>query len=133
SACWFLVHRGEAPGDVERALALPAAPRNPAEHLSADVTLRLLPGVHRRARSLDPRAVLTGRLEELFRLFPLTGVLADVDLGPATPPDLGGPPGLCLLYAERLAANPGARWVAGGRVREYIDVVFDGLGMRGLP
>src|SRR5207253_2139359 len=39
-ACWFLVHRGEAPAEVERALKPPAPPRSAAEHLAADVVFR---------------------------------------------------------------------------------------------
>ena len=131
-ACWFLVHRDEAPADLERTLALPAAPRTASEHLSADVTFRLLPAVHRRAASLDPRDVLATRLEELFRQWPLSGVLSDVEEGPDVAPDFGGHPGLCLLYAERLAANPRRAWVVEGAVCEYIELVFDEKEKRGL-
>src|SRR5688572_9689266 len=44
-ACWHLV--GDE--DTKPALRLDVAP-SPAAHLSADVTLRFLPAVHRRAR-----------------------------------------------------------------------------------
>jgi hypothetical protein len=130
-ACWFLVHRDEPAAEAERALVLPPPPRTPAEHLSTDVTFRFLPAVHRRARALEPRDVLTTRLEELFRIWPLSGVLSDLDEGPAAV-DFAGHRGLCLLYAERLAANPRPGWVVQGEVREYVELVFAETG-RGLP
>jgi hypothetical protein len=132
-ACWYLLHRDEAPSEAERALALPPPPQTPAEHLSADVLFRLLPAVHRRARSLDAGDVLTTRLADLFRAWPLSGVLSDLDEGPSPPLDFGSHRGLCLLYAERLAVNPRPGWVVEGAVREYIELVFDEKGMRGLP
>src|SRR5436305_120713 len=70
-ASWFLVHRGDPPAEVERGLKLPAPPRTAGQHLAADAAFRLLPTVHRRARALDPRDVLTARLEELLRRWPL--------------------------------------------------------------
>jgi hypothetical protein len=118
-ACWGLVGEGVAP-----ALSLDAAP-SPAAHLSADVTLRLLPAVHRRARLREPDGPLTGQLERIFRAWPLSGVLADLDGMPNTVPVFGGHPGLQLLYAERLAATNRPGWVpAGGRAREYVERVY---------
>src|SRR5439155_1522911 len=65
-ACWFLVSRGEPPEQVE--LQLPK-PRDAADHLSADLLLRYLPTVERRARALDPADVLSRRLAEVLRIW----------------------------------------------------------------
>jgi hypothetical protein len=130
-ACWFLLQRGEPPEEVEKALALPAPPATAAEHLSADLVLRFLPSVHRRARAIDPADVLSGWLTRVLRRAPLSGVLSDVEEGPAAPVELGGHPGLLLLYAERLADSVRPAWVPGaGPVRPYVELVF---GERGLP
>src|SRR5438093_406611 len=64
------------------------------------------------------------------RRWPLSGVLADIDEPPLLPVDLGGHPGLLLLYAERLARQRRPAWVADGPAREYIELVF---GERNLP
>jgi hypothetical protein len=128
-ACWFLVHRGAQPAEVERALKVPAPPRTAGQHLSADVVFRLLPTVHRRAQALDPRDVLTARLEELLRQWPLSGVLAELEEPPLEPVDLGGHPGLLLLYAERLALRPRPAWALHGPAWEYVELVFSEKGM----
>jgi hypothetical protein len=129
-ACWFLVHRDEANPVVESTLPVFAPGPDAAEHASADVVLRLLPALHRRARAISPRDPLTVRLQELLRRWPLSGVLADLDEPPLTPVELGGHPGLLLLYAERLAKNPRPAWRVEGPAKEYIDLVFS---ERGLP
>jgi hypothetical protein len=43
-ACWFFVHRGEPGEAVEQALPIFSPEEQAAEHASADVVLRLLPG-----------------------------------------------------------------------------------------
>jgi hypothetical protein len=129
-ACWFLVHRGEPAAAVDNAPHLFAPGADPSEHATADVVLRLLPQVHRRARAVDLRDPLTIRLEELLRRWPLSGVLSDVDEPPLTTVELGGHPGLLLLYAERLAQRPRPAWRVGGPAGDWIDLVF---GERGLP
>ena len=48
--------------------------------------------------------------------------------GPLAPPDLGGHPGLMLLYAERLARNEKPAWFPAGKPFEYVEWVFHGLG-----
>lgn len=131
-ACWYLVHRGDANAEVERTLALPPQPRTAAEHFTGDVMYRFLPVVHRRARALDPRDVLTTRLQEHFLRWPLSGVLSDLDDGPVEPVDFAGHRGLALLYAERLAVNPRRGWVVQGEVREFIELVFAERDIRGL-
>jgi hypothetical protein len=129
-ACWFLVHRGEPAAGVERTLPALAGPHGAAEHLSGDVVLRFLGGVYRRARAAGAQDVLTARTEDVLRRWPLSGVLADLDAPPAAPLDLGGHPGLVLLYAERLAGRPRPAWVGEGAVREVVELVF---AERGLP
>jgi hypothetical protein len=127
-ACWFLVNRDEPAAELMKCLVLPGTPTTPAQHLSADLVLRFLPQVHRRARSLAPDDQLPGLLAEVLRRWPLTGVLAEVEDGPLTPVDFAGHPGLLLLYAERLAQNERPAWMPGGAAREYVELVFAGLG-----
>lgn len=124
-ACWFLVNRTEPPDEVERALALPGRPATAAQHLSADLTLRFLPQVHRRARSLAPDDRLTELLADVLRRWPLSGVLADVTEPPLTPPEFDHP-GLRLLYAERFVRAEKPAWLPGGPGREYVELVGGG-------
>jgi len=107
---------------------MPGAPDAPAAHLSADLVLRFLPQVHRRARALDPADPLVMILERVLRQWPLSGVLADVLEGPVTPPDFGGHAGLLFLYAERLARHEKPAWLPTGPGREYAEVVWAELG-----
>jgi hypothetical protein len=130
-ACWFLLQRREPAEEVEKALVLPPAPTAAAEHLSADLVLRFLPPLLRRARGLDAGDVLTAWLTRLLRQAPLSGVLSDIEEGPLALVELGGHPGLLLLYAERLADNVRPAWIpAEGPARPYVEMVF---AERGLP
>jgi hypothetical protein len=130
-ACWFLLQRREPEEEVAKSLTLPPAPATAAEHLSADLVLRFLPPLLRRARGLDAGDVLTAWLTRVLRQAPLSGVLADVEEGPLGPVELGGHAGLLLLYAERLAENVRPAWVpAEGPARPYVELVF---AERGLP
>jgi hypothetical protein len=129
-ACWFLLHRGDPPEEIEKCLPPLAPPVSAAQHLSADLVLRFAPPVHRRARSADPRDVLTQRLEQLLRGHPLSGVLEDIEEGPTTAVQLGDHAGLQLLYAERLADQPRPAWVPAGAAFAYVAMVF---AERGLP
>jgi hypothetical protein len=123
-ACWFLVRRDEPPEALPKCLPLPRPPASAAQHLSADLMLRFAPQVHRRARAAEAADLLTGWLTRLLRQWPLTGVLSDVEEGPLTPVELGGHPGLLLLYAERLADNLRPAWVPpDGPAREYVEMV----------
>jgi len=124
-ACWFLLVRDEEPAEVEKGLRPLTPPTTPGQHLSADLVLRFLPQVYRRARGLAADDVLTQSLERVLRQWPLSGVLADVSEEPTTSLELGGHSGLLLLYAERLAGNVKPAWVpAEGPAREWVERVF---------
>ncbi len=125
-AGWYLLNANE-PVDAAR-LAIPQGPRTAARHLSADLLLRYLPAVHRRARALRPDDELAAGLANLLRRWPLSGVLADIADGPLTPTDFDGHPGLCLLYAERLAQHEKASWFPTGRAIEAVELVWQDLG-----
>lgn len=125
-ACWFVVYRDEPAAEVDRLLAALPEPRTAAQHLSADLTFRYLPQVHRRARALNPDDVLTARIEEALRRFPLSGVLADVAAAPTTGLEFDGHPGLQLLYAERFVKRPRASWRPAGRTGEWVELVSTG-------
>lgn len=118
-ACWRLV------GDESFGPRLGEIPRSPAAHLSADVCLRFLPAVYRRARFRDPESALTRDLAELLRGWPLSGVLADLEEPPPTPTDFHGHAGLQVLFAERLFAVGRPSWVPeSGPPREWAERVF---------
>jgi hypothetical protein len=127
-ACWFLVSHDQPAAELDRRLVMPAAPRSPADHLSADLVLRYLPQVHRRARAIDPADRLTTLLEAVLRRWPLSGVLSAVDERPEGPLDFGGHRGLQMLYAERLAQNEKPAWVPEGPGFEYVELVWADLG-----
>jgi hypothetical protein len=107
---WALVSREERVDDLKRRLRMTITPRTPAQHLSADLMLRYLPQVLRRARGLDATDPLIGILADVLRRWPLSGALSDVEESPLGPTDFGGHPGLLLLYCERLAANDRPAW-----------------------
>jgi hypothetical protein len=123
-ASWLLVSRAESDAEMEEVLRLPGPPRSPRQHLSADLLLRLLPTVHRRARALNPADRLATLLTEVLRGWPLSGVLSDVEEGPTTPLDFGEHPGLLLLYSERLARHEKPAWVPTGPAAEYVELVW---------
>jgi hypothetical protein len=128
-ACWFLVSRGEPAEVVDRALRLPPPPGSASEHLSADLTFRYLPAVHRRARAIDPGDLLSSRLAEALRRWPLSGVLADLEQGPTSPIDFEGHAGLLLLFAERWAAHPKPSWTpAEASGRDWLGMALDAIG-----
>jgi hypothetical protein len=132
AACWFLVSHGESPEIVEQSVQLPEPDDTPGCHLSADVVLRYLPTVYRRARALASHDVLTRASETILRHWPLSGVLADIIPGPQTPLTFGGHPGLALLYAERLAERFRPAWIPTGPGRAYVELVFSERSLR-LP
>jgi hypothetical protein len=132
SACWFLVNHTEPAAEMERCVRLPGRPTTAAQHLSADLLLRFLPQVHRRARSLAADDRLTALLADMLRRWPLSGVLSDVTDPPLTPPAFDHP-GLRLLYAERLARTEKPAWLPDGPGREEVELVLTGLGKERSP
>jgi hypothetical protein len=127
-ASWFLVNRSESVREMERSLRMPRPPGSAGEHLSADVSFRFLPQLLRRARSIAPGDRLASFLADLLRAWPLSGVLSDLEQGPADVGDLGGHPGLWMLYAERLALDEKPAWMPRGAPRGHVELVFAGLG-----
>ena len=107
---WALVNHDERMADLEKRLNMPGSPLTPSHHLSADLTLRYLPQVLRRARGLNPDDPLVECITSVLRRWPLSGVLSDVVEAPIVPTDLGGHPGLLLLYAERLDQERPTGW-----------------------
>jgi hypothetical protein len=121
-ACWELIAGDD---DTPFPLAVKSEPSSPAAHLSADLTLRFLADVYRRARAQNAGGKLTSEIERLLRSWPLSGVLADLDGEPATTLDFGGHSGLQLLYAERLAGTRRLGWLPqSGPSREWVERVF---------
>jgi MoxR-vWA-beta-propeller ternary system domain bpX4 len=109
-ASWALVNREERVEQLKRRLRMSAAPATPAQHLSADLVLRYLPQLLKRARGLDATDPLIQILGDLLRKWPLSGALSDVEEGPLVPPEFGMHSGLLLLYAERLAVHDRPAW-----------------------
>jgi hypothetical protein len=123
-SAWLLVN-----GQTVAAEATMPEPKTPSQHLSADLLLRYVPALHRRARSLNlADNPLADRLADVLRRWPLSGVLGDITEGPLTPPDFGGHPGLCMLYAERLAGHFKPAWLPTGAGRQYVELVWTELG-----
>jgi hypothetical protein len=126
-ASWALVCHDERIGDLEKRLKMPVVPATASHHLSADLMLRYVPQILRRARGLDPSDPLVELLAKILRRWPLSGVLSDVDEGPLVPLDFGGHSGLLLLYAERLIANERPSWrpEQPGKTWDYYELVLE--------
>jgi hypothetical protein len=123
-SAWLLVT-----GETAAPEANLTSPETPSQHLSADLLLRYVPAIHRRARSLNlAENPLAERLADVLRRWPLTGVLGDFTDGPVTPPEFSGHPGLCMLYAERLAGHFKPAWLPRGSGRQYVELVWTELG-----
>jgi hypothetical protein len=118
--CWAV-----ASGDnAATGFASGREPSSAAEHLSSDLMLRFFPMVYRRALARAARSELVAEQEALLRAWPLSGVLADLDGEPSTPPTFDHP-GLALLYAERLVAKPRPGWIpAAGLARDWVERIF---------
>jgi hypothetical protein len=126
TACWHAAV-GEDAGRLRG-----REPATPAEHLSADLLLRFLPGVYTRARARG-LSNLVDLLATLFRRWPLSGVLAGLTDGPVGSVEFGGHAGLQLLYAERQVEAGQTAWVpADGRTLERLEQVYRERG-RPLP
>jgi hypothetical protein len=107
---WALVNRDDRLSALKKHVAMPGSPASPSHHLSADLMLRYVPQILKRARGLDVSDPLVGLLGEVLRRWPLSGVLSDLEEKPLIPLDFGQHPGLLLLYAERLAAHDRPAW-----------------------
>lgn len=129
-ACWALVRRQEPADDLAKRLAIARGPSTPAHHLSADLLLRFVPQLIRRARALDPADPLAAILSDLLRRWPLSGVLASLEEGPASTLDFGGHEGLMLLYAERWVRHENPAWQPSGRLLEYVELARRAVGGR---
>jgi hypothetical protein len=126
-ACWRLTSDDPSEPVPNR------EPDSPAAHLSADVTLRFLPAVYRRAKVRATDHPLVQELERAFRAWPLSGALADLGGNPTGPTDFGGHVGLQMLYAERVAATGRSGWVpADGSARDHVEYAYAERG-RPLP
>lgn len=126
-AAWLLLHPGESIGEAA-ALRMPAAPSRPEQHLSADLLLRYMPTLQRRARALLPSDEVTIALEQILRDWPLSGVLSDLKDAPRGALDFGGHAGLQLLYAERLARHERPAWFPAGASLARVELVWQALG-----
>lgn len=128
-ACWFLMSHDEPEREVEKNIDMSLLPQSAAQHLSADLVMRYLAQVHRRARALAADDRLTNLLTKILRAWPLSGVLSDVEEEPTTSLEFAGHSGLLLLYAERLARKPKPAWLPrSGRGREYVELAFQQAG-----
>jgi hypothetical protein len=128
-ACWMLV--GDDTEVKLPPLSLPAT--SPADQLSADLTLRFLPSVYRRALARPDRSTLADGIEAALRRWPLSGVLADLDGEPTGDTAFEGHSGLQLLYAERAVKSARPGWLpADGTAREWAELIFSESG-RPLP
>jgi hypothetical protein len=107
---WALINHGDRLADLKRRLGMPGSPVTPSHHLSADLMLRYVPQILKRARGLDAFDPLVGLLARVLRRWPLSGASSDVEDGPLAPLDFGDHPGLLLLYAERLMAHDRPSW-----------------------
>jgi len=125
-ACWAMVNRADRVEELTPRLTMTRPPRTPSDHLSADLLLRYLPRVYRRARGARPGDPLVGLLADLLRRWPLSGVLAGLDDPPLTALELGGHPGLLLLYGERFLAHGRPSWEPDGLGRESLELVRHG-------
>jgi MoxR-vWA-beta-propeller ternary system domain bpX4 len=133
-AAWALVNHDDRMADLVKRLKMPRTPLTPSHHLSADLTLRHLPQVIRRARGLDPTDALVAQVADELRNWPLSGVLSDIEEGPRVALDFSGHPGLMLLYAERLVGNerPGWRPIANGPSWDHYELVLHEHGRTAL-
>ena len=127
-AGWFLVSHDEPESELEKYVAMPGPPSTAAQHLSADLMLRYLPQLHRRVLALNPDDLLAKKLTTILREWPLSGVLANIEEGPTSSLQFEGHPGLCQLYAERLARHEKPGWMPDGPALEYVDWVRQELG-----
>ncbi|WP_020465537.1 hypothetical protein [Singulisphaera acidiphila] len=122
-ASWALVNHDSSSAEIKRWVAMSHRPTTPSHHLTADLLFRFLPQLRKRALAKHEPDPLAERLATLLRHWPLSGVLADLDTGPDSPPDLCGHSGLMQLYAERWAKYQNPNWRPDESLNEYVDLV----------
>lgn len=127
-AAWYYLNPDLSIDAPEKKLCMPTLPAKPEQHLSADLVLRFLPTLHRRAKALMRDDVLPASLEKTLREWPLSGVMADIVDAPLTTVDFGAHAGLNFLYAERLAEHERVGWFPLGRGIQYVELVWSQLG-----
>lgn len=120
NAAWaFVAHANDAEVQWE------VEPRNPSDHLSADVALRFLLTVFRRSKLRNAESALTRSIKTVLCRWPLSGVLADLEEAPIGELTFDGHHGLQMFYAERLVGFPRAKWIPPeGAAREWVEAVF---------
>lgn len=122
-AGWALVNHDLPSAEVKRWMTMSHAPTTAAQHLSADLVFRLLPQIRKRAMARFDPDPLVERLTAILRQWPLSGVLANLDNGPETPPKLCGHPGLMMLYAERWMPHRNPHWRPDETLNESLELV----------
>ena len=127
-AAWYSLNPDVPIETPEKVLCMPMWPTKAEQHLSADVILRFVPTLHRRAKVLMQNDVLPLTLEKTLREWPLSGVFADIVDSPLTPVDFGAHAGLNFLYAERLAKHERVGWFPLGCGMQYVELVWSQLG-----
>ena len=128
-AAWFLVSHEEPEAELEKHIRMPGPPSTAAQHLSADLMLRYLPQLHRRAVALSADDLLARKLATILREWPLSGVLSDIEEKPTGSLQFDDHPGLCMLYAERLARHEKPAWMPDGPAMEYVHWMRDEMGV----
>jgi hypothetical protein len=123
TACRLLLDRRSAAELPAIPPTGPDAVRTAGHHLSADLLLRYLPAVRRRALAVSPNDPLAARLTDVLRTWPLSGVLAELDDPPAAPPDFPDHAGAAMLYAERWRVRSIPAWAPVGLAAEYAGMI----------
>lgn len=132
-ASWALFHHDLPGAEISRWVSMSHRPTTPSHHLTADLVFRFLPQIRKRALAQSAPSPLAGRLEGILRQWPLSGVLADLEAGPDTPPELCGHSGLMLLYAERWAQHRNPTWRPDESLNEHVDLVLSDGARAGSP
>lgn len=127
-SAWYFLNPEVPIAAPDKILCMPMVPTTPEEHVSADLTLRFVPTLYRRAKAVMQNDVLPIALERVLREWPLSGVLADIVEPPLTSVDFGAHAGVNFLYAERLAEHERAGWYPLGVGMEYVELVWTQLG-----
>ncbi|SIO62471.1 hypothetical protein SAMN05444166_7056 [Singulisphaera sp. GP187] len=123
-ASWALVNHDVPNTEIARWVAMSHRPTTPAHHLSADLVFRFLPQIRKRALAHSATDPLAERIEAVLRQWPLSGVVADLEIGPDRPPEFGGHFGLMQLYAERWANHQNPSWQPDDSLNEHVDLVL---------